>query len=123
MIDGQIYFQPFTLTILVGLIVILLLLLASALISGSEVAYFALEPVDHEKISSRKGRVPKAAGNLIAHPDRLLATVLIANNFVNVGIVILSTWVTNNIVDFSSAPILGFIIQTVLITFFILLIG
>ncbi len=123
MIAGQIYFQPFTLTILVGILIIMFLLVASALISGSEVAFFALGPTDHEDIKSRKGRIPKTAAELISHPDRLLATVLIANNFVNVGIVILSTWVTNEIVDFSQEPALGFIIQIVLITFFILLIG
>ncbi len=123
MIAGQIYFQPFTLTILVGIIVIIILLLASALISGSEVAYFALGPGDHEEIAIRNGRIPKAARALISHPDRLLATVLIANNFVNVGIVILSTWVTNEIVDFSSSPALGFVVQTIIITFFILLFG
>ncbi len=123
MIAGQISFQPFTLTILVGLLIILILLLASALISGSEVAFFALGPKGKEEIEFKNGRIPRAAKELLSHPDRLLATVLITNNFVNVGIVILSTWVTNEIVDFSSSPALGFVIQTVLITFFILLIG
>ena len=123
MIAGQILFQPFTLTILVGILIIFILLSASALISGSEVAYFALGPSGKEEIEFKNGRMPRAAKELINHPDRLLATILIANNFVNVGIVILSTWVTNEIVDFSASPTLGFVIQTVLITFFILLIG
>lgn len=123
MIAGQISFQPFTLTVMVGIIIIVLLLLASALISGSEVAFFALGPSDHQEIESKKGRIPKAAGRLISHPDRLLATILIANNFVNVGIVILSTWVTNELVDFSLSPALGFAVQTIIITFIILLIG
>ncbi len=123
MIAGQILFQPFTLTILVGILIIFILLSASALISGSEVAYFALGPSGREEIEFKNGRMPRDAKELINHSDRLLATILIANNFVNVGIVILSTWVTNEIVDFSASPTLGFVIQTVLITFFILLIG
>ena len=123
MITGEIIFHQFEPAMLVGILIIVLLLLASALISGSEVAYFALGPAEIDSLNFKDTRITRIASELIAHPDKLLATVLIANNFVNVGIVILSTWVTNNIVDFSSAPILGFIIQTVLITFFILLIG
>jgi gliding motility-associated protein GldE len=56
-------------------------------------------------------------------PDKLLATILIANNFINVGIVILSTYLVNKTIDFSNAPVLGFIIQVVVITFIILLFG
>ena len=123
MFDGQIQFQPFTLTILAGVIVIVILLIASALISGSEVAYFALGPNENEEIGSKKGRIPRTVLELSSIPDKLLATILIANNFVNIGIVILSTWVSNEVVDFSQNPVLGFIIQTVLITFVILLIG
>ncbi len=123
MIVGQIQFYPLTLTILVGMLIIVLLLIASALISGSEVAFFALGPRDHEEIRLKKGRGPRTAMELASHPDKLLATILITNNFVNIGIVILSTWVINEIVDFSSNAVLGFVIQIVLITFFILLIG
>ncbi len=101
----------------------MLLLVASALISGSEVAFFALSPGERESIELKKGRGPRTAMELVSHPDKLLATILIANNFVNVGIVIISTWVSKEIVDFGSNRVLGFIIQTVLITFLILLIG
>ena len=123
MIACQIHFQVFTLPVMIGIIVVIILLFASALISGSEVAYFALGPSDREDIKLRNGKGPRIAMENLSHADRLLATILIANNFVNVGIVIISTWVTNSLVDFSPSPILGFVIQTILITFFILLAG
>ena len=53
----------------------------------------------------------------------MLATILITNNFVNVGIVILSAYVSGQLFDFSSFPILGFIIEVVVITGFLLLFG
>lgn len=123
LITCQIYFNPFSVAALAGIIVILLLLVASALISGSEVAYFALGPVGREEIGFKKGRIPRTADELLEKPDKLLATILIANNFVNIGIVIISTWVSNELVDFSSNPLLGFLVQTVIITFIILMIG
>lgn len=113
----------FSVGLLIGLGVIILLLIVSALISGSEVAFFAMGPNEINDLQNRKGRIPKIALDLISQPERLLATILIGNNFVNVGIVILSTWVYHGLVDFSANPILSFIIQTVLITFIILLIG
>lgn len=108
---------------ILGLIVLVILLLFSALISGSEVAYFSLRPVDKEKLKSRKGRKYKIVTRFLEKPDRLLATILITNNFVNVGIVILAAFITNSLVDFSMAPTLGFIVQVVVITFIILLFG
>lgn len=113
----------FSVGVVIGIAVILLLLIASALISGSEVAFFALGPADISKLEDHKGRVPKVVNDLLAQPESLLATILIANNFVNVSIVILSTWVSQNIFDFSGSPVLGFILQTIVITFIILLVG
>lgn len=113
----------FSVGVLIGLITILVLLIASALISGSEVAFFALGPNELSELSSRTGRVPKTSMDLLSHPESLLATILIGNNFVNVSIVILSTWVSGSLFDFSSHPVTGFILQTVFITFVILLVG
>ena len=113
----------FPVDVIVGLAVIAVLLVVSALISGSEVAFFALRPVDIAQLRNKKNRVSRTAKDLLDQPEKLLATILIANNFVNVGIVILSTWVSHNIFDFSSNPALGFILQTIVITFIILLVG
>jgi Mg2+/Co2+ transporter CorB len=60
---------------------------------------------------------------ILKHPERLLATVLISNNLVNVGIVIISTFITAEIFNFSEQPVLAFFIQVITITFLILLFG
>ena len=56
-------------------------------------------------------------------PEQLLATILVANNFVNVGVVILSSFSVNALIDFSNEPVLGFIVQVIAISFIILLFG
>ncbi|NJM15096.1 MAG: DUF21 domain-containing protein [Bacteroidales bacterium] len=60
---------------------------------------------------------------LLQVPDRLLATILIGNNLVNVGIVMLSAYITNNLFNFEGSQQLGFIFQVVVVTFFLLLFG
>jgi putative hemolysin len=108
---------------LVGFAALLLLLFFSALISGSEVAFFSLSPTDRSRISESKKKVYQLIHELLDQPEKLLATILVANNFINVGIVILSTYMVNNLVDFTNDPIVGFIIKVVIITFIILLFG
>ena len=98
-----------------------LLLLCSALISGSEVAFFTLNPNKwQEKDMSKRQKVIK---KLLHRPNYLLATILITNNFVNVAIIILSTYITASLFNFNSFPILEFIIQVVVVTFLLLLLG
>ena len=60
---------------------------------------------------------------LISVPKRLLATVLISINFINIATVILSTYVMEELFDFAQNPTLGFVIQVVIVTFLILLVG
>ena len=119
----DIHFYPFTTGVAISIIIVVLLLIFSALISGSEVAYFSLGPADRDHLEKNKSRRNSFVLKNLEYPERLLATILVANNFVNVGIVILSTYITSNIVDFSDAKMLGFIIQVVVITFFLLLFG
>jgi putative hemolysin len=121
--SGNISFYPINTGIIVGLIVLILLLLFSALISGAEVAFFSLSPSSKLFINQSKRQVHHLIRDLLKIPDKLLATILIANTFVNVGIVILSTYLFNNIVNFSEFKLLGFIIEIVLITFILLLFG
>ncbi len=102
------------------LIILLFLLLVSALISGSEVAYFSLTPAQLDKL---KEKGYDKVCSLHRKPNLLLSTILITNNFVNVGIVIISTYLVNSLFNFSSSPVLGFIIQVILVTFLILLFG
>jgi len=116
-------FGKFDLTDLVLLVVLILLLISSALLSGSEVAYFSLTPSDISRLK-RSGRKGDALLLRLYHrPEHLLGTILVGNNFVNIAIVILSTFLINRLVDFSQARTLGIFVQVVGITFLLLLFG
>lgn len=109
--------------LIIGLIVVLLLLFFSAMISGSEIAFFSFSPVNLKQIKDNESGSNKIILALLDIPKRLLATILISNNFVNVGIVILSSYMINETFDFTGFPVLGFIIEVIVITTFILLFG
>ncbi len=109
--------------IMIGLLILVILLLCSALMSGSEVAFFSLGPGDIHKVKSMKGKRALALLKLFNMPERLLGTILVGNNLVNIAIVLLSAYLSNKLFDFSEKPILGFIIQVVIITFLILFFG
>jgi gliding motility-associated protein GldE len=115
--------NPPDIKVFIGLVVLVLLLLCSALMSASEVAYFSLGPADLSKIKSDKSRRSKALIKLYEMPEKLLSTILVGNNSVNVAIVILSAFISSRLFDFSSTPVLGFLIEVVVITFLILFFG
>jgi gliding motility-associated protein GldE len=75
-----------------GPVLLGLLLLCSGLISGAEVAYFSLSRSDVESMENAVSPHRRLVARLLMRPKRLLATILIVNNFVNVGIIILSTY-------------------------------
>lgn len=109
---------------IVALVLAVFLLMFSAFASGSEIAFFSLsrENIDElgESNSSRDGRILK----LIGEPDKLLATILIVNDFVNVGIVMLLNYFFLSIFDFGmDAEWLEFLLLTVVLTFLLLLFG
>lgn len=123
-ISGTIHIHPLSVGAVIVLLLSILLLGMSALISGSEVAFFSLEPRDIEKLKANDGETKnRQILEFLKLPDRLLATILIANNFINVGIVILLSFFSELLFDFSSAPVLGFVIEVVVITFLLLLFG
>jgi len=95
----------------------------SAIISASEIAFFSLSPKEKNEIGESETVFDKTIQSLSKYPDRLLATILIWNNFVSVGVVVLSSYAVNQIIDFSSAPLVGFLFETILLTFLILLFG
>lgn len=100
------------------------LLFFSALISGSEVAFFSITPTQLNDLKTKKTRRGNAIIALLEMPRRLLATILITNNFVNVAIVILSTYVTKELFDFNEFPLwAAFLIQVVVVTALILFSG
>jgi len=119
----DVHVHPLTTAVILSLVLILLLLVFSALISGSEVAYFSLSPRDRENLNSNKSKQNIHILRNLESPEKLLATILVANNFVNVGIVILSTYTTGKLFDFSASPTAGIIFQIVVITFFLLFFG
>jgi gliding motility-associated protein GldE len=106
------------------LLIIIFLLLLSAFASGSESAYFSLKPKDNAALKENPSARAKLILKLLAKPQELLATILIFNNFVNVGIVILSSFVLNDIFPPQDgfAP-LRFVIEVIGITLIILLFG
>ena len=101
--------------------IMFLLLLCSALISGSEVAFFSLKPNKWQDEKTTKGH--EIIKKLLHRPNHLLATILITNNFVNVAIIILSTYITTGLFNFNGLPVFEFIIQVVVVTFLLLLLG
>ena len=122
LLSGVIFIPPDLKTI-ISLVVVVILLLISALMSGAEVAYFSLNPGEIQKLKANKSKRAQVVLKLYNMPEKLLSTILVANNTVNIAIVLLSAFITNNSFDFSSSPVLGFIIQVVVITLVLLLFG
>lgn len=121
--DPGVIIHPITTGIAAGIALVVLLLVCSALVSGSEVAFFYLSPSDLQKLDEKPGRRSRTVLRLIRRPERLLGTILITNNFVNIGIVILSAFIMNNLLDFGTSKTLQFIVQAVIVTFLLLLFG
>lgn len=116
-------FSSYQFEVIITVIVLLVLLLISGLISGSETAYFSLERSHLEFLKEKNTKTSAKVLKLIANPKQLLATILITNNFINVAIVIISTFLSTFLVDDNSNPLTIFLIQVVLITSVILLFG
>ena len=109
--------------IFIGLLFIIILLIGSALMSASEVAFFSFRPEDIENLKTNKDKKSKTALNLYNNPEKLLSTVLVANNTINIAIVLLAAFLSSRMFDFSSEPVLGFITNVVAITFLLLFFG
>lgn len=105
---------------MLALCLALLCLLVSGFVSGSEMAYFSLTDQQLQQI----GDDEKGDGvvRLMKKPQQLLATILIANNLVNVTIVVLTNYALGPVFS-SMSPVLSFVLQTVILTFVILLFG
>ncbi len=115
--------NTFSLDIGISLGIMVFLLLLSALMSGSEVAFFSIGAVDQERLKKEDSIASNRILKLLEQPKKLLATILIANNFINVVIVAVSTYVTKLWISEDINPTYSFLIQVVLITFLILLFG
>lgn len=106
----------------IAIILAALLLLASGFASASEIAFFSLSPSDKSEIEERKNPADAKVARLLENTERLLATILITNNFVNVTIIMLCNYFFMGVFNFSS-PVVEFIILTVVLTFLLLLFG
>jgi len=108
---------------LIKILLIIILLICSALISGSEVAFFSLSKTDLKKISSSNIKNLKLIALLRSNPRRLLATLLVSNNFINISIVLLLASF-GKLFDFNILPgWLNFVFEVGFITALILLFG
>lgn len=122
-IFSEIIIHPFTIETAGISLLMIILLIITGFISASEVAFFALSPHDLNEINKKNNLTDTILLSLKEKQEELLATILIANNTVNVAVVVLSTLLVNHLFDFSAAPWIGFLIQTIVITFLLLLIG
>lgn len=119
----EISFNPITINEIFALIISVFLLMLSAIISASEVAFFSFSPQTLDEIEHSNKKSDQRIHNLLEDPQKLLATILIGNNFVNVSIILILTFVTNQLINFGNAIVIAFLFQTVLITFLLLFFG
>lgn len=117
------FLQPWNYSVLIGMAAMLILLLLSALISGSEVAFFSLSPQDKQLLEEDNSNSAKLVLELLKMPKTLLATILIGNNLVNVAIIILSSLIMELLFDFTGREVLAFVIQVIAVTLIILIVG
>ena len=113
--------EPFSVYSLITLIIIMVLLGISAFVSSSEVAFFSLTPQHQSEMETANTEADQRVFALQQQSDYLLATILITNNFVNVAIVVLTAYLIDS--TFKFVPWLEFLVQTVIITFLLLLFG
>lgn len=104
------------------IIIAICCLLVSAFVSGSEIAYFSIDPSQIDDLEEDERPEGRKAFQLLSHSERLLATVLIMNNLVNITMVIMLTFAINQVVEFHST-VVNFLVQTVFLTFLLLLFG
>ncbi|MBQ6188549.1 MAG: gliding motility-associated protein GldE [Bacteroidaceae bacterium] len=113
--------QP-TLGSIVAIVLALLLLLCSGFVSASEIAFFSLSPVDLSEVEEEHHRSDTKILKLRGESERLLATILIANNLVNVAIIMLLNFALMQVFHFA-VPWVEFLIMTIVLTFLLLLFG
>ncbi len=111
-----------TISAIIAIVLAGLLLLVSGFASASEIAFFSLSPSDLSAIDEKKHPSDEKISKLLEDTERLLATILITNNFVNVTIIMLCNFFFMSVFEFHS-PIAEFLILTVILTFLLLLFG
>lgn len=108
---------------MIAFVLAVLLLACSGFVSASEIAFFSLSPTDLSTIEENKHSSDNKIQKLKDDSERLLATILISNNFVNVAIIMLLNFFFSRVLDFGGSDVLEFLFMTVLLTFLLLLFG
>jgi gliding motility-associated protein GldE len=93
------------------------------MVSASEIALFSLTQKDLKVLYEEDSSKANLISNLLSRPKKLLATILVANNFSHIGVVIIFSFVGNTIFEAIASPLLKFVVEVILITFLILLFG
>ena len=122
------YLQTITVTqpslgCVIALCLALILLFCSGFVSASEIAFFSLSPADLSEIEEGRHRSDAQITRLLGDSERLLATILISNNLVNVAIINLLNFALLQMIDFGVALWVEFLFMTVVLTFLLLLFG
>ncbi|MCU0379255.1 MAG: gliding motility-associated protein GldE [Bacteroidales bacterium] len=106
-----------------AIILLVLLIIVSALVSGAEVAYFSLSPGDIDDLRGMKEKKASTTLRLLSKPDRLLSTIVMANSTLNIAIIVLAAFISSRMFNLSQYPILSFVLQVAAIAFILLLFG
>ncbi|WP_179352986.1 gliding motility-associated protein GldE [Winogradskyella vidalii] len=106
-----------------SIVILIILLMSSALISGAEVALFSLTKSDLDKGLENKTPAMEIIASLLERPKKLLATILVANNFINIAIVLLFAYIGETLFSTINNTLLRFLLEVISATFLILLFG
>jgi putative hemolysin len=119
--EPSLFFASANSNLIIGFVGIFVLLFLSAIVSGAEVAFFSLSQKDIDDALQENNPKGKIIANLLDKPKKLLATLLVANNFLNIGVVILFSFIDRNIFENINSALLKFILEVIVVTFLILL--
>ena len=121
--DPSSYLNSINFELLINLVIVFLLLICSAFISGSEVALFSLSQKDLDDMTLEDFNRGTLISKLLEKPKKLLATILVANNFINIAVVILFSSISEKLFSSISSDVLRFVLEVIVVTFLILLFG
>ena len=120
---SSIQFTAPSVGVVVAIVLVCLLLFCSGFVSASEIAFFSLTPSDLNAIEEGDSVSDRIISRLLGKSQKLLATILISNNFVNITITVLGNYAMLYMLDFGGVEWLEFLFITVLLTFLLLLFG
>ncbi len=122
-VSAEPFFIGISAKVVFCLLLLFTLLLCSAMASSSETAYFSLQPNDINELESSQNRNEQLVLEIRQKPKTLLVTILIFNNLVNISITIFSTYIMSMMFNLAVNPVAAFILNVVVVTSLILLIG